>query len=251
MPPLYFKLTTDRLGLSSSTSVKGLFFTESNFHRVIRLDYSLERRKRFSNTCLHIFNSFAQFAGMASRVVFEGVCQFLYKMPGKRNKRVSTTFSSRAGELISVLPNSRHSEKLDTTASRKPGERPRRKLKTFRRASLANMGRDLALEEHVTTRHSWRSESRPMLAPGRTPLKQIRSGVKVIVRKLRNSLRRFREMAKATNLQICDLFPNNRMLMHVTATPLCRAKVSSSWQMKHQPSPGIGRSLPHRSSCFE
>ncbi|KAG0618263.1 hypothetical protein M758_4G050000 [Ceratodon purpureus] len=168
---------------------------------------------------------------MARRVVLGRMRQFLF-----RKNRVATTFPSRAGETISLVPNRRHYEKLkDVTASRRSGN-PKHPGRVSQ-----EVAQEPARSNHRTAPQSSGSEST------RTWPKCRRSRVKIIVRKVRDSLRRFRETARATNLKICDLFPGNRMLAHVTAMPVSRTN-------KHvYPSPGLERQpipVPNLSTSF-
>ena len=127
-----------------------------------------------------------------------------------RNTRVATTFPARAGETISLVTNPRRKD--DVTASRKPGAR---NPKIFGRGPLQASP---PLRDHRTATPRSRKESNG------TSLKRFSFRVKIVVKKVRNALRRFRETARATNLQLSDLFPGNRMLAHVTAVPVTRTK---------------------------
>jgi hypothetical protein len=130
-----------------------------------------------------------------------------------RNTRVATTFPSRAGETISLVTNPRRKD--DVTASRKPGAR---NPKIFGRVPLPAPP---PLRDHRTATPRSRKESK--LTNG-TSLRRFSFRVKIVVKKVRSALRRFRETASATNLQLSDLFPGNRMLAHVTAVPVTRSK---------------------------
>lgn len=160
-----------------------------------------------------------------------------------RNKRLVTTFASRAGETISLVPNQCSYEKLkEVAASRKSGELAARNPKTPGRVSQH--------PDHRTAPQCLRKEFKRTFSNG-TPPKKRRARVTIMVRQVRDALRRFRETARATNLKICDLFPGSRMLAHVTATPMSR---STKRNAKHvYPSPGVGRHPfpgPKASSSF-
>lgn len=172
------------------------------------------------------------------------VRQFLF-----RNKRAATTFPSRASETISHVPNRRHYEKLkDVAASRKFGEFGARNTKPPGRVSQ-EIVQEPARSDHRTAPQCAGSESKRMSTDATSPKKR-RSRVKIIVRKVRDSLRRFRETATATNLKLCDLFPGNHMLAHVTAVPVGR----TSRNAKHVfPSPGLGHqpiAVPNQPTSF-
>lgn len=153
---------------------------------------------------------------MARRVIFGVVRQFL-----DRYKRIATTFASHAGETTSIVTTRDrcHYEKL--TTSRKPGEFAPRNPKTLGR-----------VPQHVVEpRFAAQSSRRESNFADRAP--RIRSRVKIMVRKVRDAMRRFRETARASNLQACDLFPGTRML-----APVSRTKSNAK---HYYPSPGLGR----------
>lgn len=74
--------------------------------------------------------------------------------------------------------------------------------------------KDVTASEEIAARDPKKNPQE--VVPPKPP--RIRSRVKIMVRKVRDSMRRFRETARASNVHVCDLFPGARMLAPVRNT---------------------------------
>lgn len=100
-----------------------------------------------------------------------------------RSKRIVTIFSRR--ETISR----RHYTKLKDATPRSQEIAQRRELDYKRRKSKSNV---------------------------RPASKRLRSRVTIVVEKVRESMRRFKEMARVTDIQMSDLYPGTQMFVSRT-----------------------------------
>ena len=76
------------------------------------------------------------------------------------------------------------------------------------------------------------------------PMKRSKSRMSTVtLRKVRDSISRFKEATRNSEIELSDLFGGNRMLMQVTATPVTRTSKKSTGKST-SPSPGVCR-RPH------
>lgn len=82
------------------------------------------------------------------------------------------------------------------------------------------------------------------IASNPPPMKRSKPRMSIVtLRKVRNSISRFKEATRNSELQLSDLFGGNHILMQVTATPVTRMSKKSTGK-SNSPSTGVCR-RPH------
>lgn len=178
--------------------------------------------------------------------MLEGLRHFFSLFSVNRNKRgtISTTNVCGYEKLMSEsnIPSSTSARASGRRQSSKPPSNVRGKQAPEIRVSVKGGACTMSAAPWPASI----CRPRDIIATRPPPMKRSKSRTSTVtLRKVRDSISRFKEATRNSELQLSDLFGGNRMLMQVTAAPVTRTSSKKrSIGKSTSPSPGVCR-RPH------